>query len=76
MSGIPTVPPLAALTLFAAWAMVLVLSIGAWRLGHHICRARTPDCANCRLNRVCPRNGVRTPHFTHDSNTMNAFDKR
>ena len=29
--GIPILPPLAALTLFAVWAMVLVLSIGGWR---------------------------------------------
>ena len=29
--GIPILPPLAALVLFAVWALVLVLSIGAWR---------------------------------------------
>ena len=32
MSGVPMLPPLAALMLFAVWAMVLVVSIGAWRL--------------------------------------------
>ena len=32
MIGVPMLPPLAALTLFAVWAMVLVASIGAWRL--------------------------------------------
>lgn len=31
--GIPILPPLAALILFAVWALVLVLSIGAWRGG-------------------------------------------
>jgi len=29
--SIPVVPPLAALTLFALWALGLVLAIGAWR---------------------------------------------
>jgi uncharacterized MAPEG superfamily protein len=33
MSGVPILPPLAALVLFAAWGLLLVLSIGAWRLG-------------------------------------------
>jgi uncharacterized MAPEG superfamily protein len=32
MSGVPILPPLAALVLFAAWALALVMSIGAWRL--------------------------------------------
>lgn len=31
MSGIPILPPLAALVLHAAWALVLVLAIGGWR---------------------------------------------
>jgi uncharacterized membrane protein YecN with MAPEG domain len=31
--GIPILPPLAALVLFAVWALLLVLSIGAWRGG-------------------------------------------
>jgi uncharacterized membrane protein YecN with MAPEG domain len=29
--GIPILPPLTALTLFAVWALVLVLSVGGWR---------------------------------------------
>jgi uncharacterized MAPEG superfamily protein len=33
MSGIPILPPLAALALHAAWVLVLVLAIGAWRMG-------------------------------------------
>jgi uncharacterized MAPEG superfamily protein len=33
MSGIPILPPLAALVLHAAWVLVLVLAIGAWRMG-------------------------------------------
>ena len=33
MTGVPILPPLAALVLFAAWGLVLVLSIGAWRIG-------------------------------------------
>jgi uncharacterized MAPEG superfamily protein len=32
MSGIPILPPLAALVLHAAWVLVLVLAIGVWRL--------------------------------------------
>ena len=32
MTPLPIVPPIAALVLFAVWAMALVLSIGAWRL--------------------------------------------
>jgi len=31
MSGIPILPPLAALVLHAAWALVLVVGIGLWR---------------------------------------------
>jgi hypothetical protein len=31
MSGVPILSPLAALTLFAAWSLTLVMSIGAWR---------------------------------------------
>lgn len=33
MSGMPILPPLAALVLFAAWVLLLVLSIGVWRVG-------------------------------------------
>ncbi len=33
MDAVPTLPPLAALVLFATWALALVLSIGAWRIG-------------------------------------------
>jgi uncharacterized MAPEG superfamily protein len=33
MPGMPILPPLAALTLHAAWVLVLVLAIGAWRAG-------------------------------------------
>ncbi len=33
MGIVPILPPLAALALFAVWALVLVLSIGVWRLG-------------------------------------------
>jgi len=33
MTGVPILPPLAALVLFAAWGLVLVLSIGVWRIG-------------------------------------------
>ena len=40
MSGVPIVPPLAALALFAVWAMVLVLSIGIWRVGQTITRQK------------------------------------
>ncbi|MBI3071643.1 MAG: endonuclease III [Deltaproteobacteria bacterium] len=36
----------------------IAFGLGAWRLGHHICRARTPDCAKCRLNRVCPSSQI------------------
>ncbi|MBP6011117.1 MAG: MAPEG family protein [Alphaproteobacteria bacterium] len=36
MSGVPILPPLVALVLFAVWAMVLVLAIGAWRVGQTI----------------------------------------
>lgn len=32
MPGIPILPPLAAVVLFAVWGLVLVLSIGGWRL--------------------------------------------
>lgn len=32
MSGIPIVPPLAALALFAVWSLALVLAVGAWRI--------------------------------------------
>lgn len=31
MNVIPVLPPLVALVLFAVWALVLVMSIGAWR---------------------------------------------
>ena len=40
MSGVPMVPPLAALVLFAVWAMVLVLSIGIWRVGQTLSRQK------------------------------------
>jgi uncharacterized membrane protein YecN with MAPEG domain len=32
MSGVPILPPLAALLLFAVWGLLLVISIGMWRL--------------------------------------------
>jgi uncharacterized MAPEG superfamily protein len=32
MSGVPILPPLAALVLFAVWGLLLVMSVGAWRL--------------------------------------------
>ena len=32
MYGIPILPPLVALVFFAVWAIVLVLSVGAWRV--------------------------------------------
>ena len=31
MSGVPLLPPLVALVLFAVWGLLLVIAIGAWR---------------------------------------------
>lgn len=33
MSGVPIMAPVTALILFAVWTLLLVLSIGAWRIG-------------------------------------------
>lgn len=43
MSGIPIVPPLAALVLFAIWTMALVLAIGAWRIGEVLSGRKKPQ---------------------------------
>jgi hypothetical protein len=42
MNGVPILPPLAALVLFAAWALTLVMSIGAWRLVLIMSRKQRP----------------------------------
>lgn len=36
----------------------IAFALRAWRLGHHICRARKPDCASCRLNKACPSSEI------------------
>jgi endonuclease-3 len=39
-------------TLFSHWII--------WH-GRRRCYARNPDCANCEIRALCPRNGVRSP---------------
>jgi uncharacterized MAPEG superfamily protein len=42
MSGVPILPPLAALVLFAAWGLLLVISIGLWRLTQVVGQGKGP----------------------------------
>ena len=43
MSGIPILPPLAALALFVVWTLLLVLSIGVWRVSQILTLGKGPD---------------------------------
>ncbi len=42
MSGVPILPPLAALVLFAVWGLLLVISIGMWRLAQVATQGKGP----------------------------------
>ncbi|MFM9862034.1 MAG: MAPEG family protein [Micropepsaceae bacterium] len=42
MSGVPLLPPLAALVLFAVWGFLLVIAIGVWRLGQVATQGKGP----------------------------------